>query len=175
MKCINRVLNFFGVLVYCVVVIILIPSCNFFTSNGNLGASNDIEDSKKRGVFVCEYVTPQNPYQINDTLSIIVNSVWLEHQWRYKGLFNQKAKAEKDGYQLIVITDKKSSKGYGDNWLIGLTPDSTFRNASYDALIADFKGLPTENVMQWKVQKSHVLSNSFHKIIIGKFELRKVD
>ncbi len=45
-----------------VFLIILISSCNLLTTNGNLGASGSIEESKKRGVFVSEYKAPQNPY-----------------------------------------------------------------------------------------------------------------
>jgi hypothetical protein len=151
-----------------------ISSCNLFITNGNLGASEDIEDSKKREVFVCEYKTAQNPYKINDTLSIVVKSAWLEHQWRYKGLFSQNAEIEKDGYQLIVITSEGSLKGYGKNWLIGISGDRSFRYASYDALITDFKAFPKGNIIEWKVQDGAQLSGSIPKNVIGAFVLKKM-
>ncbi|MXV13911.1 hypothetical protein [Hufsiella ginkgonis] len=150
-------------------------SCNLALTNGHLGASKDINDAKKREVFVCEYTSPTNPYRINDTLSIPVRSAWLEHQWRYKGLFSEKSQIEDNGYQLIVISDNKNLKGLYETWTIGLTSESYFRPAANDAMITDFETLPSDSVLTWKVQQGRYLSKSYSKNVIGKFELRKVN
>lgn len=142
-------------------------------TNGNLGASENIQESKKKGVFICEYVPLKNPYKINDSISINVKSAWLEHHWLYSGLFSQNAKIEKKGLQLIIITDEKSLHGYLKSWLIGVDFEKNIRSASKNALITDFSYLPPDTI-EWKVQNGQELSDSFPKTIIGKFALKKI-
>jgi len=152
-------------------LIISICSCNTFVENGGLGASLNINDSKKRGVFVYQYLPVKNPYKLNDSLLINVKSAWLEHLWRYAGSNSKKADIEKDGYQLIVIADEQSLKGFNDKWLIGITSDSTFYGGFRNAIITSLKELPKSDTLKWKVQNGNQLAKSVHKDIIGSFSL----
>ena len=45
-------------------------SCN--SQQGLRGASSNIEESKKNGIFIHEYFVLENPYKINDTLNITI-------------------------------------------------------------------------------------------------------
>lgn len=153
------------------VLVFSICSCNFFVENGGLGVSLNIKDAKTRGVFIGQYLPPQNPYKINDSLIINVKSAWLEHMWRYTGSNSEKADIEKTGYQLIVITDAKSLKDHNDKWLIGATEDSTFVGSFKDAITTRFEELPKTDTLEWKVEKGNQLAKSIPKTIIGKFVL----
>jgi hypothetical protein len=146
-------------------------SCGGSKINGQLSVSSDITDSKQRGVFVTEYTTLTNPYRINDTLSINFKSAWLEHVWRADGSNGEKAKIMERGYQLIVITNESSLKGYDDTWKIGLNGDAYFRLAARDAIMTDFETLPKASTFEWDVQNGHSLSRNEKKTIIGKFVL----
>lgn len=144
---------------------------NFHMRKGMEGTSADIGESKKRGVFVYEYLPPQNPYKINDSLAVRVKSAWLEHKWTYTGPFNtQETSIDSEGYTLIVISDEKSLKGLDNNWLIGAKKDSTFYGGYGSSMTTNFDKLPTTDTIVWKVQSgNHGFSTP--KIIIGKFSL----
>lgn len=146
-------------------------SCNTFVENGGLGVSLDIKDAKTRGVFIRQYLPPQNPYKINDSLTINVKSAWLEHMWRYAGSNSEKADIEKFGYQLIVITDSQSLKNHNDKWLIGSTADSTFVGTFKDAITTRFEELPKTDTLEWQVESGNQLAKSIPKMIIGRFVL----
>ena len=60
-------------------IIISICFCGCYTLSGHLGASENIIDSKKNGVFICELSTDLNPYKVNDTLSLSFNDMWIEY------------------------------------------------------------------------------------------------
>ncbi len=155
-----------------IIFITSIYSCNLIVTNGHLGASDNIQESKKRGVFICEYAPQKNPYKINDSLSIHVKSAWLECHWIYSGFFSEKAKIENTGLQLIIITDTSSLKGYLKTWLIGVDFEKNIRSALKNGLITDFDSMPQDTI-EWKVQSGIELADSFHKTIIGKFILKR--
>jgi hypothetical protein len=162
---------------FCVLVTISIFSCNFFVENGGLGISLNIKDSKKRKVFINEYKVDNNPYKINDNLSINIKSVWLEHQWLYTGENNERAEIIENNYQLIIITDKQSLKGYNYTWFIGskYTNKNAFFEGYNNSIIISLDTLPNRNIIEWKVQslnKHNRISDS--KIILGKLSIEKL-
>ena len=144
-------------------------SCN--TLKGHNGVSADIEESKKRGVFISEYQALQNPYIINDSLKINVKSAWLEKRWKYPENLNETILVE--GYQLIIITKKKDISGFGQTWRIGLDGDRYFRVCGEECIITDFKEAPKEEKEIWQVQKGAELYDGAEHLIIGKFVLDK--
>jgi hypothetical protein len=152
-------------------LIVSVSSCNFFVENGGLGASLNIKEAKKRGVFVRQYLPIENPYKINDSLTINVKSAWLEHLWRYAGSNSESADIEKDGYQLIIVADEHSLNGFNNKWLIGVTSDSTFYGGFQNAIITSFKELPKADTLRWQVESGNQLAKSIPKTIIGKFSL----
>lgn len=168
---IDRKAKLFFTLLFLIVSIASITSCNFFVQKGMTGVSLNVKESKNRGVFIHSYVPPQNPYVINDSLSLNIRSAWLEHMWRYTGSNTNETDVAKEGYQLIIIADKKSLKGFNDKWLIGTSEDSTFYGTYKDAIITEFKELPATDTIKWKVQSGNQLAKSVPKTIIGKFVL----
>lgn len=163
---------------FCFLFFASIFSCNFFIENGGLGTSLSIEDSKERSVFINEYKAVKNPYKINDSLSITVKSAWLEYQWRYSGQNSEKAEIIENNYQLIIITDKQSLKGYNDSWFIGskYTDKDAFFNGYDNNIIINLDTLPKKNMIEWNVQslsKQNRISKT--KFILGKFSLEKCD
>jgi hypothetical protein len=158
---------------YILLTIVSASACNYSKIDGTLGVSKDIQNSKHRSVFIREYTVVNNPYVINDSLHLLVKSAWIEHQWRYDGFNGKKSKKENKGWQIIIITDETSLKGYGKNWMIGLTGKNSFRLASRDALIIDLDSLPQKKSLIWQVQDSNKLAPLAEKIIIGKFALKE--
>ena len=105
-------------------LIILFPvftSCE--TPSGHTGVSKDIKDSKKRNVFISEYIVNPNPYKINDTLQITVKEAWLEKQWIYGKKEIETLLFESENYQLCINTIEEDIKGICSKWTIGLNGD----------------------------------------------------
>lgn len=130
--------------------------------------SGSLEDSKEDNVFISEFIAPQNPYKINDTLSINVKEAWLEHHWKYtksgKVVFYP-------GYQLIIICDRENIKQYPFLWTIGTVDGPNFRSCAKDCIMADFDDQPKESET-WIVQKG-MLRNNQTPEVIGNFRLIK--
>ncbi len=153
-------------------ILVTITSCDFFAKNGGLGISLNIKDSKNRKVFIQEYKSVKNPLKINDTLIVNIKSAWLEHSWRYSGYESKEAEIENDdSYQLIVIADNHSLKGYSEDWLISSTPDSTFYKGYKGSIHTRLDNRPSSDTVAWKVQSGNVLGKANPKTIIGKLLL----
>lgn len=135
------------------------------------GISDDIEESKKRHVFLAEYMPLSNPMKINDTLQITVKEAWLECQWFYdKKKYG--ANIIKDRYQLCINTNENDLKGVCFNWTIGINFDKNIRSSSKNSLVGDFKIIPSDT-LEYMVQKGRNLSEQSSKVILGKITLVK--
>ncbi|RZK27120.1 MAG: hypothetical protein EOO43_00630 [Flavobacterium sp.] len=157
--------------IFIFVLCALLSGCNLSSIDGTLGASQSISFAKERDVFVGEYSVVKNPYLINDSLSILIKSAWLEHQWRYDGFFGGSTNKEKNGYQLILQTDSNSIRNHGVTWTIGLTGKDSFRHSSAHSLIISLDSLPKRDTLVWEVQEGRNLAPQLSKTIIGKFLL----
>ncbi|MDJ1486144.1 hypothetical protein QNI16_37020 [Cytophagaceae bacterium YF14B1] len=130
--------------------------------------SDSLDDAWNKKVFRAEYIVPQNPYKINDTLSITVKEAWIERCWKY----NKAGKiAYIPDYQLIIICDSKDIEQYPSNWTIGTTDGPNFRSCARDCIMANFEDIPNDHI-ELIVQKGRLANNKIPEII-GKFELRK--
>jgi len=154
---------------YIALLIFLITGCE--TSDGLLGASRDIKDSKARDVFVQEYTVYPNPYRINDTLQITVNEAWVEHSWRYS-TEGEGAKIEKDGYQLCINTNESDLKGISFDWTIGVNTNRYLHQSSCCSLMGDLKEVPNDTIT-YTVQKGEFSFDSTNVVVIGHFILVK--
>jgi hypothetical protein len=152
----------------CLLFLILFTSCyNSFNSDSCVSAT--IKESKKREVFVCEYVVPQNPYIINDSLKIEVKEAWLEKKWSYGNLKSTTVLNNSGGYQLHLIAKKENFEDYDFGWTIGDQFRNSFRSSSDYSILLDANNIPPDTLI-FKVVKGEVLKNS-HNIVIGKFVL----
>lgn len=153
-------------------------SCNFFVENGGFGVSTSMQDSKARAIFIREYVANKKKYKINDTLSINVKSAWLEYQWRYLGDNNEKAEIVKDRYQLIIISDKESLKGYNSLWFIGsnYTDKDAFYKGYQNNIIINLDTLPKKKTIEWKVQSLQNTNQAPKaEIVLGNLSLNRIN
>lgn len=144
-------------------------SCN--TIQNHPGVSNDIAESKKRGVFICEYQADHNPLRINDSIEFIVKIAWLERQWKYPE--NLEKTSPMEGYQLVIETENKIPNGFGRTWAIGLSSKKYIRKCGTNCLIGDFQTLPISNKISWSVKGDGKVKSDENTIILGEFELYK--
>lgn len=150
-------------------ILINLFGCNY--SAGHRGVSGSIDESKKRGVFVQEYMSSSTPYRINDTLQVTVKEAWIERQWAHSQDLNQTIIV--DGYQLCIKSVEADLQGIDFKWTIGINGDKYIRRSSKSALISDFVELPSGDTVVYQVQKGSNLSDESSKEIVGKFELVK--
>ena len=146
-----------------------INGCN--TLRGHVGVSDDIKESKRREVFICEYEASPNPYVINDSLQIFVKTAWLEKRWQYPK--NNYETIPIDGFQLVIETNEENLKGYDKTWSIGLDAERYIRTCDKNCLMSDFDSLPTADKEVWQVQAGNSFNPETEKKIIGNFELIK--
>jgi hypothetical protein len=149
-------------------------SCNLLTTNGNVGYTGSIVQSKKIGAFISEYQPLTNPYRINDSLSINIKSAWIERSWTYGGLFNDKAEIDSSSFHLILKTDRKGLKDCLEKWLISVNGNDYFTCASGEGLIGTFHMVPGDSIVKCKVEYRPTFDTSHSVQIIGYFKLRRI-
>jgi hypothetical protein len=75
-----------------------------YSLEGVPGSSHDIKEAKERKVFVAKYEISPAPFKVNDSLTIGVEEVWLEYNWRYGGKVEETLLRPEE-YQLIIRTN----------------------------------------------------------------------
>ena len=149
--------------IFILVAVVCISCIN--TLRGHYGVSNDLNDSKKRKVFIKELRPLANPYIINDTLKINVLSAWIEKKWYYgENLYEA---IPLDEYQLIIESDESVDK-VANSWQIGNSFVESFRSCGDRSIMIDIKELPKSDTLTWDVTLGRKYDNSR---IIGKFIL----
>jgi len=161
-KIINLTLLFFCLLI--------INSC--YTISGHLASSENIEESKKNGVFICALAINQNPYKINDTISVHFKEIWIENIWGYSGTFRLKAqKRENAGFQ-ICINFESPLKGYNNVWVIGNDSYTYFGEVADNTLGIELKEIPN-TALHYKIFQGSFEFDSIGKQI-GEIILKKI-
>jgi hypothetical protein len=155
------------------VIALLILGCilaiKLFTSLAGLPLSGEyvspsIKESKENGAFVAEYVTPSNPYKINDTLVVHIKEAWLEKDSYFNGQ-TRRITIQDNGYQLLINAEENDLERFGISWNI-LTKDGRyFYGHNAIPIVQDFDS-PLADTLQYRVE------NDSH-VIIGKFILIK--
>jgi len=146
-------------------LLLISPSC-INTLKGHRGVSNDILESKERGVYICELRSVQNPYRINDTLILDIHSAWLEKLWKYGT--NNSETITSETYQLVIVSDENCIRGIPRSWQIGKSFKESFRSCGKESIMIDLDSLPNGNKFEWNVTLGRKYDSSR---IIGKFEL----
>ena len=125
--------------------LLVLYGCN--DQDGFPGASNNIADSKKRGVFVSEYTCYPNPYWINDTLKISVMEAWVEKFWRHTNNKNGAKILVEDNlkYQICVNTIESDLAGIHSIWSIGMS-NKYLHISSRNSLSGDFVEMPNDTL-----------------------------
>jgi hypothetical protein len=126
--------------------------------------SPNIKTSKKNGSFIAEYITPSNPYKINDSLKVSIKEAWLEKDCFYDGKSNI-VSIQPQGYKLLINGKENDLKGEGIYWRILTKDNRYFYGENGIPIIQDFDS-PLGDTLEYRVE------NNFH-IAIGKFILVK--
>ncbi|HRD52987.1 MAG TPA: hypothetical protein PKY96_10115 [Flavobacteriales bacterium] len=147
-------------------LLFFLTSC--YTQEGHRGISEDVQESKKRNVFISECMVSPNPFIINDSLRITVRNGWLENKWAYGSTIDETIIISE--YQLIIEVDEDDLTGYYWTWMIGDSPLAYFRPCGKGCLVSDLKSMPNSFV-SWPVQKGRELHPVLDKIIIGQFDV----
>lgn len=150
-----------------IVILNLCYSCSDFQNYR--GVSENIEDSKRRGVYICGYEGRPNPIRINDSLIFDIKEAWLERQWKYPE--NYKNTEPIEGYQLMVLINNEIYKDISRNWSIGVDFERYIRPCGKNCLITDFPKLPISNKEIWQIQAGRYLNAESKKVILGEFIL----
>jgi hypothetical protein len=125
-----------------VLMTLVLLSCN--TLQGHRGICSNIDESKRRGVFVSEYVSKSNPYVINDSLRLHIKSAWFEKQWSYPP--NLDETIIDSGYQFIIHIDKEDMENYSRTWSMCIDDSIFLRRCAKDCLMMD-----CNSMLDWKV------------------------
>ncbi len=150
-------------------IILLTCSLYFYGCLGDLkghfGASETIENSQRRNVFVKQYYVHENfLYLLNYQMT--VKEAWLENRWEYANDQGDEI-VKVECYQLIVNLQEEVLD-YPFKFAIGIDGDKYFRPCAKAAIMTDFKVLPEVDSIEWFVQKKYHLSESQPHEIIGK-------
>lgn len=138
----------------------------FNSLKGSLGASANIAESKKRGVFVEQYY-PHGAFLLaGDSLQVPIKEAWIEKHWYYPANVDESVVA--DGYQLIVISEEKAVIDYPHRFTIGVASDKYFRPAGKSSIMTDFKELPQGDSIEWVVQRKYYFADSQPRDTIGR-------
>jgi hypothetical protein len=122
----------------------LVLFCKCDPPVGVLGVSNNVMDSKKRGVFVNEYTTVPNPNRINDSISLTVFEAWVEKKWYHSNKENEAI--VNSGYQLCVNTSERDIVGINVGWSIGIDDVKYMHPSGPNSLMGALNDLPKDTI-----------------------------
>lgn len=140
------------------------------TPEGHIGASRDISEAKKRGIFISEYTAHPNPCKLNDSLQLTIKEAWIENKWAY-GKDNQTIIDE--GYQLCInTTEADENKIDNAGGIFGVDFDHNLRLSGDDSFIGDFNYVPGDSIEYLLQHGRNFMNDSTKKKeIIGKLVL----
>ena len=170
-----------GPLMLIMIIHFFLASCQIDSNlSGNRGISNNIKESKKRGVFLSEYTTPQNPYMINDSIILNIQEAWLEVTWFYRKDLDKTLRGDK--FRICILTTPEYSlKSYEERWFVengagGVRGVFGQVSRKYNFLSSSFDNVPPDSMIL-SVREGPVWDLRFRpeleKKIIGKLELIK--
>jgi ADP-glucose pyrophosphorylase len=135
--------------------------------------SNSVAESVEKKVLIKKLKTLHNPITINDSMSLFVQSAWLEYSWRYAGEEAEKAEIEQDSsVQIIIILDEKSLKEFNFKWHIrNIDNSSAFYGANSNLIVSRFNNIENDslkfNIFQGKFQAYSVNENFLGEVIFA--------
>lgn len=154
---------------------LLLTGCHLF--GGRSGTSASIRDSKKKGAFIKEYTVPENPYRINDSLSILIDEAWLEYEWTIPKYGWQKVEITSN-YKLCLSIDEMYISHYLNYWRIGYEVTNCFTirrkgdKPDKQVLALWYDDKMPEDIETFNVLKGVLDKGISNDTILGHFELR---
>ncbi len=71
-----------------------------------LSRSSTKNESRKRGVYICDVKLPNSPYKVNDSIFLEIKDGWIEKRWRSGYWYWTTFKEE--GFHVIMESKKKA-------------------------------------------------------------------
>lgn len=139
---------------------------------GVLSMSKTIKDSKKKGVYIWSYSPPQNPYIVNDTLSIYVKEAWLEKTFRVPEYGNGADVQNSSSYQLVMtLSDRRGNYSEIPYSIVNKKTKSGM-GKRISLLLNIFDEFPIEDTLEYEI-KIPMKNDSFAPPVkkIGEFQL----
>jgi hypothetical protein len=157
-------------------LVILLSSCN--NLEGTRGFSNGIEESKKNGTFVFEYLPDKNEYSFGDSISFQVTEAFVERGWGHGNNQNPikdtwNGNPSKD-YQLVMVVKGVCCNQYGVDWSIEQKEGGGFSAKSENKMATTFKKENIKDTLIYDVIKGVALrGDDFDRNILGRIVLIK--
>ena len=100
------------------------------------GYSDDIKESKERGVFLFEYEVKDNPLRLQNGRIIHFQQAWAEKAWTYPLFSNQTDIDDPPLYSICITVTKEDIADYPHDgaWWIGDSPDTCFYRSNQGQL-----------------------------------------
>ena len=137
------------------------------------GVSEDIEDSKKKKVFILELVRDKT-IKINDTLKIYVKEAWIEDMWTHECYRKIKRDMNFRGCQYqLCVNSVNELPFYSIDWEIGYSLEESFRYTSKTSLVMDLTEPRLDNYCI-PVYKDYLQNDINKNIKIGDFCLKSL-
>lgn len=135
-----------------------------------IGVGGNIKVSKRKKVFLGELNIKNEIIYINDSIKLSIKEVWMERKWSHQCNFNILRQNESIGYnyQLCILSNLESLRGYGENWEIGYNSIDKFYVISDSLLVMDFQNTYLESVCM-NTYKNLIYDDDSRNQIIGSF------
>ncbi|ARN78769.1 hypothetical protein BST97_12620 [Nonlabens spongiae] len=136
-----------------------------FEKDRGRGISININDSKKRGVFITEYEIKQKLI-LGDSIRISPSEVWLEKVWRYDPEDPSNSISKNNNtYQVVLTAEKEtpfSVSGLSFKYTIGVNSNQYLRKCGETCLIGDLAEKPGDTLL-YKLKKGAYPNGDYKK------------
>ncbi len=156
------------------------------TLAGAGGSSDDISESKRRGVFLWEYKPAKNPIRIRDGEYLDIVEVWAERSWIYPE-FSRDTEIQPNIYQIVIKANPKGLYHYYErhfdhekpetainHWTIGVDYQWVFYMPSDENLMCEMYSLP-DSCEVFPIQRGTDIGDRKPHVIIGELRLCRKD
>ena len=142
---------------------------------GTHGITSDSEESKKRGVWVCDYTLTDSMLVISPTIHLTVKEAYLERRWRYgKESLSETTVNPEDGYWFIVkFTDDANLRYMTFTWTIGSSWKNSFRTTNKHSIVLELKEVPVGNYASFPIVVGDVGKMNGKRVEIGEMTLKR--
>lgn len=155
------------------IVLVVLLSLSFQSCDYNLSSSKSIDDAKRKGVFVREYIVVKSETYLPQSTNFGIKEVWLESLFYSRRFLGSIKKTEK--YSLRFNTENELKQFRTRQWQIGKNIEKNIRVAGKKAFISNFEFFPVQDTIVYDIIESDNLQANFNGKykIVGKLTLAK--
>lgn len=155
-----------------IIIALLLISCGKTSLKyGTRGVCNSISESKQRNVFINQYEFDLNFNKSKDSLNIQIDSIWLEHSWKYDYPFDKTIIGK--GYHLVIkMESEECIQSYNQKWFLGTDYEFNFTPSGKKILVSNYLSELPFDFLFIKIQKEDFLAEHQAKYLIGNLKLK---